>query len=268
MGDLLQPARAHTGGLSARRRRARARGRRRPCDDRPVTDERRHDVHLHHQARRQIRAAGQSRDHLTRHPLRTRTARPWGQRAAVSLLLRRGPGHHHARRADDRLQPQTARRRLPAPSHPPRGGPDPTRDRSLLGGKARPLLPDADLVGPVHGPGLRRTPLPPVLHARTAPGALGRRAHARSQSELRPQDGLSCHAREQSRSVRLRRRRVPGGVDRQEAEGGSARRRDPLLDAECARQTHAECGPARPTEGQSGRLGVLRLDEPDEASVR
>ena len=31
-------------------------------------------------------------------------------------------GVDHARRADDRLQPQTARRRLPAPSDPPRGG--------------------------------------------------------------------------------------------------------------------------------------------------
>ena len=83
-------------------------------------------------------------------------------------VVKVGRGHRHAEPADDRLQPHTARRRLPAPSHAPRGGPDPTRDRSLLGGEARPLLPDADLVGPVHGPGLRRAPLPPVLRARTA----------------------------------------------------------------------------------------------------
>ena len=247
----------------------RARGRRRPCDDRAGTDERRHDVHLH--LRRGVRFGPPVNREITSRDIRyalERHVRPDSGHAVSASTSTWSGASPRRDGADDRLQPRTARRRLPAPSHPPRGGPDPTRDRSLLGGEARPLLPDADLVGPVHGPGLRRAPLPPVLHARTAPGALGRRAHARSQSELRPQDGLSCHAREQSRSVRLRRRRVPGRVDRQEAEGGSARRRDPLLDAERARQTHAECRPARPTEGQFGRLGVLRLDEPDEASVR
>ena len=132
----------------------------------PKPTERRQDVHVQAQERRQVRTPGEPGRDLRGREVRAPAAREPEERRPVRLLLlrdrrlgerRQGQErlrHHDAEPVDARHQADEAARRLPLRDVDAGDGSDPAGGRQVLRGQGRRVRPQPRLDRPVHDQGL------------------------------------------------------------------------------------------------------------------
>ncbi len=261
-----QPARGRSGGARA------------------ASDERRAHLHVPAQARRQVRAARQPRDHLDGTSATRSSASlviATAQQYAFFFEVIRGFTAYRSGKARSITGIETPDARtitftLAEPNGAflyrlalPADGSDPAGDRAVLRGKAGRLRPRRGVVGPLHDRGLRVGQARLLQRDRADVRQLGHAPRARPQPALRPEDRHPGGAREQPGPVRLHLPQRQRDTDRRAAERRRARGRVPRA-VVCAGPPppRGEGGPARAAPGQSGGEDDLRRAEPDAAAVR